>query len=179
MTTTQTSGKGQIQAMKERRLTWHASRIINNHCYIKRIMAEQEAGSTSGNAEGGLYARQRVLEVLGRVRKTGGLPLSEAQKRQFQQWFRTIAARGHTSVDFFRNADEVSYTYRKAFPNPNSRGQYIRALMMYITGLTDNEFAAEYPGFTREGIANMMRKINAEANRERKDYHRGAHPQTH
>jgi hypothetical protein len=115
------------------------------------------------------YDRNHVFEVLSRVRKTGGIPLTENQKQQFQQWFRTLAVRGHTRREFLEDAEHVEKTYKEKFPNPNSRTQFIRAFMMYITGLTDDEFISEYGGLTREQIARTMRKVNTEANLERKE----------
>jgi hypothetical protein len=112
------------------------------------------------------YDRERVMTVLGRVRRMGGLPLTDAQKKQFQGWFRTIAVRGHTTEDFLKDPDYVSKTYRESFPNPMSRGQFIRAFMMYVTGLTNEEFHEEYPSLTRESVTELMKKVNAEANQE-------------
>jgi hypothetical protein len=114
------------------------------------------------------YTKERVTEVIARVKRIGGLPIPPGPLYQFQSLFRTIAKRGGTSVEFLNNRDLMRRAYREQFPNPMTRSQYIRGFLMYLTGLTDEEFSDEFPGLSREDVVHKLQAISTEANKERR-----------
>jgi hypothetical protein len=63
------------------------------------------------------YDRQRVEEVLNRVRASGGLPLHEKAKGQFHVWLKTLIKRGLTAARLLQDPDAVEETY-----TPSSAG---------------------------------------------------------
>lgn len=115
------------------------------------------------------YDRERLLEVLSRLRKTGGIPLDEKKKLRVASWFRTLARRNLVECNALVDAQSVSRSYKEAFPNPMSRGQYTRAFLAYIGGLTDEEYEQEYPTIPRGELVQTMWKITLEAGKERRD----------
>ena len=128
------------------------------------------------------YDRQHVNEILSRVRGSGGLPLSEKAKEQFHVWLKTLMKRKFNTPEFLSDPDTVLDTYKSNFPNPMTRGQYVRSFLAYISGLTDEEFAVFYPNFPlpegRYTLVSTMRRITTEANSERKMMRAGqARPQ--
>ena len=111
-----------------------------------------------------VYDRQRVLAVFDRLRKPGGLRLSDTQKNQKATWFRTLVKRGMVDSEFFsQNKDTVKQAYREAFPNGMTRAQYTRTVISYIGALSDGEYAAEYPTMPREGLVRLVTEITIDA----------------
>jgi len=122
----------------------------------------------NGMANEQLYSRERVTSVIARVRRTGGLPIPARPLDQYQSWFRTLAKRGYVEPDFLRNGDRVRQQFRRDFPNSMTRAQYVRGFLMYLTGLDDAEFAAEFHDLDREGIVRRLQAVSTEANKERR-----------
>lgn len=116
------------------------------------------------------YNRERLLEILSRLRKTGGVPLDEKKRLRVASWFRTLIRRNLVECKALEDAHSVSCNYKTAFPNAMTRGQYTRAFLSYIGGLTDEEYQVEYPTIPRGQLVNMMSRITLEAGQElRKD----------
>jgi hypothetical protein len=113
------------------------------------------------------YSRERVMSIIARVRRIGGLPMPSRPLDQFQSWFRTLAKRGYTQPDFLRDEELVRQTFRRDFPNTMTRSQYVRGFLMYLTGLNDDEFAVEFPGIDREELVKRLQSVGTEANKER------------
>jgi hypothetical protein len=129
-----------------------------------------EEGISSGRpaSDDELYSRERILTVLGRVRRAGGVPLEEKTMRHTACWLRGLALRGYADGALLSDGPAAMETFRESFANPTTRAQYARAIVAYIGGLTDDEFAAEYPDTTRKAIVRLMRDITAEAGKEEK-----------
>ena len=125
-------------------------------------------GSGKQKDLGEKYTRERVTEVIARVKRIGGLPIPPKPLYQYQSFFRTIAKRGGTSIEFLSDKDLMRRSYREQFPNPMTRSQYVRGFLMYLTGLTDKEFSEEFPGLSREDLVRRLQAIGTEANKERR-----------
>lgn len=126
--------------------------------------------NTVGNTEKmhDLYNRERILLVLSRVRKAGGVPMEEKVMQHTASWFRSLALRGFADVSMLHDADGAKSSFRRAFPNTMTRCQYTRAITAYIGGLTDDEFATEYPGTTRAAVVKLMKDIAVDAGKEKR-----------
>jgi hypothetical protein len=109
-----------------------------------------------------LYNRQRLKAIISRVRRPGGLPWGETQVERLVSWFRTLATRGYATNAFLAgNKVCVCQTFTDAYPNLGTRFQYVRAFLNYLQGLTDDEFAVEYPAFTRDQLMSLLNDVKA------------------
>jgi hypothetical protein len=115
-----------------------------------------------------LYTRDRILTVFSRVRKAGGIRLDEKVMQHTASWFRTLALRGFADAALLSDATAAKNAFKGSFPNTTTRCQYARAIVTYLGGLTDEDFAAEYPGATREEIVKLMKDIVVEAGKEKR-----------
>lgn len=115
-----------------------------------------------------VYDRKRIKGILGRLRKPGGLPWNDKQVEQLTTWFRTLANRGYTKSSFFSDPDNVVTTFEAAFTNPMTRCQYTRALLLYLSGLSDAEYEGEYPNIERRNIASILNDITQRAGIQRR-----------
>jgi len=131
---------------------------INNLSRIQSGMQETDE----------LHNRERVLTVFGRLRKAGGVPWSETQIKQLAGWFRTLSSRGFTDQGFITDREGVVRTFEKAYANPMTRCQYTRAFLLYLSGLTDEEYKQEYTTVSRADIASLMNDITRRAGVERR-----------
>jgi len=110
-----------------------------------------------------LYDRQRIIEILGRLRKTGGMPLDEKKRERVASWFRTLVKRNLVECKDLEDGDAVKRTYKEMFPNAMTRGQYTRSFLSYIGGLTDEEYQKEYPTIERSRLVALFTEITVEA----------------
>jgi len=125
-------------------------------------------GRNETKREDARYSKDRILEILSRVRKGGGLALTEEKKRQVTSWFRTIARRGYVTEDFMRDGQRAKTIFKEQFPGPVTRAHYTRSFMIYLEGLSDEEFMQEYPTLSRGDLAATINTISQEAWQERK-----------
>ncbi|KAJ3026713.1 hypothetical protein HDV00_011643 [Rhizophlyctis rosea] len=115
-----------------------------------------------------LHSRKRVSAILERVTKAGGVPLSSAKKYQYTTWFRTLATRGCATASTVSDPEVAKRAFRESFPNPGTRTHYTRAMLVYIQGLTDEEYAVEYPKTPRHELVQLVNDITREAGMERR-----------
>jgi hypothetical protein len=116
-----------------------------------------------------LYSKERILTVLSRVLKPGGIPLDDKIKKHTACWVRGLALRGFADVSLLRDGVAANRAFAEAFSNPPTRGQYARAITTYIGGLTDAEFEMEYPDMTRDHIVRLMKDVTIDAGKEGKE----------
>jgi hypothetical protein len=114
------------------------------------------------------HDRKQIKQVLSRLRKPGGIPWSDKQLEQLTSWFRTLVIRGLTKQEFFENGQEVQRTFKESFENPMTRCQYTRAILLYLTALTDAEFSQQFPDLTRTHIADTLNEITRQAGVQRR-----------
>jgi len=79
-----------------------------------------------------------------------------------------LATRGLTKPAVLENLDSAVQGFENSVPNPVSRAQYIRALLNYLSGLTDVEFADEYPTLTRQSLTDTLKMVSRRAGEERR-----------
>lgn len=103
--------------------------------------------------------RQHVRTVLERVRLPGGVPATEAYIGKLSTWFRTLGSRGWTTAEFMKRPDEVRATFREGFPNVATRRQFIMSFLKYLSGLTDEEYASEYPNMDRQKHVELLHSV--------------------
>lgn len=115
-----------------------------------------------------LYSRQRITSILGRVRKSGGLPLTEEKKYLLTSWFRTLAARGFVAEEFFRDPERAKVTFKETVPNGSTRTNYTRSFLVYLEGLSDEEYQEEYPNIPRRELVELINEMTSSAGRDRK-----------
>jgi hypothetical protein len=129
-----------------------------------------------------LADKEAVSAVMRRSRKTGGVLIKEAQVLQFQQWFRTLAKRGFVTSSFLGDAEKAKKTFREEFPNGMTRGQYVRSILTFFSGLNDDEFPVYFPGLEREKTVDLLLTIGSEGSKEHRsrlaEKHRTAHPRS-
>jgi hypothetical protein len=115
-------------------------------------------------------AEERLNRALQRVLTTGGLPMDDKQRKSYMGWLRTLARRGHLKESFLMDGDGVGDAFTLYFPNPVSRAQYIRAILIYLSGLTVDEWQKEYPQLysQRETLIRSLKGYITSANQERK-----------
>lgn len=111
--------------------------------------------------------KERVKEILSRVRSAGGLKPPESQIDRLASWFRTLAKRGWTGVAFLKDAEGARKSFETAWENPMTRQQYMRAFMRYLSGLNDDEYEAEFPGLDRQGLVTLIQSVTGAATKER------------
>jgi len=113
---------------------------------------------------------ERLDRSLRRVQTTGGLPMKEKQRKCYMGWLRTLTRRGHLQESFLLDDDAINQTFKIYFPNPVSRAQYLRAILMYLSGLTSDEWQAQYPQLVleRERVILSLKSHITSANKERK-----------
>lgn len=131
-------------------------------------VGEVDNGGPDGGGLDGLYHRERLMSILSRVRKGGGLGLTEEKKCQFTTWFRTIATRGYATEEFMKDGKAANEAYKTRFPGPVTRAHYTRSFLVYLEGLTDAEYAKEYPSLPREDLVARITAISQDAWLERK-----------
>jgi hypothetical protein len=112
---------------------------------------------------------ERVKTILNQVRGRGGVPLSDSHIAQLLKSYKTLEKRGGTSPALVADPDALRKTFRDCFPNPHSRGQYARTFLTVLSGLTDIDFAEEYPRCERADLVRVLRGISTEANRDLKE----------
>jgi hypothetical protein len=110
--------------------------------------------------------KERISEVIGRLRGTGGLPLTPDYVKSLIAWLHNLSKRGYLGVDFLRDKEAVHHSFMTSFPNSNTRSQFSRAILSYFSGLTDDEFEAEYPGLTRIQAVDAVRAVAAKATKD-------------
>ena len=120
-----------------------------------------------GNELNELYSSDRIMTVLERIRRPGGIPMEEKTKKHVAYWLRSLVSRGYLDGKLLSNGVAAKEAY-KTFENATTRGQYARAVIAYIGGLTDDEFATEYPHVTRGDAVKLMKDIIAKGGRETK-----------
>jgi hypothetical protein len=113
------------------------------------------------------YSREHIMTVLGRVRRSGGIPMEEKTRKHVACWLRGLALRGYIDGKLLGDTNAAKEAF-KTFENPTTRAAYARAVVTYIGGLTDEEFTAEYPDVTRNAVVRSMKDIAAEAGKESK-----------
>ena len=116
--------------------------------------------------------KERITEVINRLRGTGGLPLAPTYVKSLTAWMCTMAKRGYLDSDFLRDKDRVRETFMKQYPNPNSRAQFSRAILAYFSGLTDDEFQKEYSRLSRKDAVEAVRSVATGANKQKNDFFR-------
>ena len=114
------------------------------------------------------YSKERILTVLGRVRRAGGIPMEEKTMKHVACWLRGLGLRGLIDGKLLGDASAAKEAYR-TFENPTTRGQYARAVISYIGGLTDDEFSSEYPDIARGDVVRLMKDIITESGKEVKE----------
>jgi len=112
-----------------------------------------------------LINKDKIDELVQRLRGTGGLPLSPSYTKSLKAWLAMIASRGWLEESFLCNKDVVVQTFKDSFPNPGTRSNFSRAVLMYFSALTDDEFAATYPKMTRREAVSIIRAVATEANK--------------
>jgi hypothetical protein len=114
------------------------------------------------------HGRERVKAVMDRVMIFGGVPPDPAYTDKLSTWFRGLVKRGHASAELASDPDRFRRTYEEAYPNAGTRSSYVKAFMKYISGLTADEFAAEYPGLERRDVVSLLRSVTLKTSMERK-----------
>jgi len=117
-----------------------------------------------------LTDKEAVCAVMRRSRKTGGVLIKEPQVQQFQSWFRTLSRRGYVEPSFLRDADRAKRTFRTEFPNGMTRGQYVRSVLTFFSGLDDDDFPLYFPGLDREEAVNLLLEIGSEGSKDHRKY---------
>lgn len=123
----------------------------------------------TGPQESALYqtpTKERIRELVGRLRGTGGLPLTPGYAKSTMSWMQMMAKRGYLNVDFLEDHERVKATLTTAFPNSSSRSQFCGVILLYFSALTDEEFAEEYPGLTRRDAVDTVRAVASRANKD-------------
>jgi len=110
--------------------------------------------------------KEAVCTVMRRSRKTGGVLIKESQVQQFQAWFRTLAKRGYVTSAFLQDKDKVRETFRREFPNGMTRGQYVRSILTYFSGLDEVDFPKQFPDIDREETVNDLLRIASEGSKD-------------
>jgi hypothetical protein len=113
-----------------------------------------------------LTDKEAVCAIMRRCRKTGGVPIKEVQVQQFQAWFRTLARRGYVTSAFLRDADVVKRTFKGEFTNGMTRGQYVRSVLTFFSGLNDEDFSLYFPDLNRERTVNLLLEVGSEGTRD-------------
>ena len=111
--------------------------------------------------------REHVLTVLSRLRERGGLPLTEKKRAHVASWFRTLVKRGLVDCSAVEDEDGLKRKYHEAFPNAMTRGQYARAALSYVGGLTDAEYERQYPTVPRSRFVALFKELTIEGGRDR------------
>jgi hypothetical protein len=113
--------------------------------------------------------KERISDVIDRFRGVGGLPPSPTYVKSLKYWLSGLSRRGFLQVDFLSNKERVRDTFMEAFPNSSSRSQFTRAILTFISLLTDEEFQHEFPGLSREDAVRAVRAVAKVANKDRND----------
>jgi len=124
--------------------------------------------STSPPEREDLYSRQRVMTILGRVRRSGGIPLTEEKKSLLTSWFRTLAGRGFVSEDLLTDPERAKAKFKETVPNGSTRTNYTRSFLLYIDGLTDEEYQQEYKNIPRVELVKLINAMTSIAWQDRK-----------
>lgn len=127
---------------------------------------QEEKEDIAQNAIAGTVSKDRIQELVGRLRSTGGLKLKPAYAKSLTSWLNLLSKRGYLDVEFLKDREKVKATFYSAFPNPNTRSQFSRAILTYFYTLTDEEFASEYPGLTRENAVDNVGYVATRANQD-------------
>jgi hypothetical protein len=75
--------------------------------------------------------------------------------------------RGLVDCTLLEDGDELKRKYHEAFPNAMTRGQYARAALSYVGGLTDAEYDRQYPTVPRSRFVALFRDLTIEGGRDR------------
>jgi hypothetical protein len=111
--------------------------------------------------------KERIKQVLSRVRSAGGLTAPEKQIEGLTVWFRTLVKKGYTKVSFLSDREEAGKAFVAAYPNPMTRQQYMRAFIRYLSGLHDDEYETEFPGLDRTQLVTLLQGVTSAATKER------------
>jgi len=111
--------------------------------------------------------KERISEVIDRLRGPGGLPPSPAYVKSLKYWLHGLNRRGFLNVAFLSNKDLVRETFLVQFPNSSTRSQFTRAILALFALLTDEEFCSEFPGLSREDAVGAVRAVAKVANLDR------------
>jgi len=109
--------------------------------------------------------KARIVELVGRLRGTGGLPLSEPYAKCLRSWLQTLSSRGWLDVNFLKNKQLVHSSFVSTLPNSGTRSNFSRAILQYFAALTDSEFESEFPGLSRQEAVDNVRLVATEANK--------------
>lgn len=115
-----------------------------------------------------LYTRERIGNIIGRLRGLGGMPQKTEYTYRLTTWFRTLSMRGLVSAEFLSNPENVISTFNENFPKCTTRSQYAMTFLKYLTALTDKEYKEEYPNIERAEVVALLKGIISEASKERK-----------
>jgi hypothetical protein len=140
------------------------------HLSRKHLLQEDPLQEDSRKGDEGCqekYTREHFMTILSRVRRSGGIPMEEKTRKHVASWLRGLALRGFVDGKLLSDGPATKDAFR-TFDNPTTRGQYARAIVAYIGGLTDDEFSLEYPDVTRGAVVKLMKDIATEAGRENK-----------
>lgn len=110
-------------------------------------------------SENTLHDRKRVKAVLTKARRPGGVAWSDAQTEQMTSWFRTLVMRGLTNYKLMSDGLSFKSAFEKTFPNRMTRCQYKRTYLAYLSGLTEEEFATEYPDLQRDYVVALLNDV--------------------
>jgi hypothetical protein len=114
-------------------------------------------------------SRERIQELVGRLRGTGGLKLKPPYAKNLTSWLNTLSKRGYLHVQFLKDREMFKDTFLSVFPNPNTRSQYTHAMLSYFSALTDDDFQQEYLDLSREEAVESVRQVAAQANKHNND----------
>lgn len=121
------------------------------------------------NALASSVSKERIQELVGRLRGTGGLKLKPAYAKNLTSWLNTLSRRGYLHIDFLKNMETFQATFLSVFPNPSTRSQYTHAMLSYFSALSDDDFRHEYRGMSREEAVENVRQVAAQANKHNND----------
>ena len=108
--------------------------------------------------------KERIRELVGRLRGTGGMPLAQNYAKSLRTWLTTLRNRGFLAEEFLQDTARVRETLCSSFPNSSSRSQFSRTILLYFYALTDEEFSDTYPNLTRKDAVDAVKAVASKAN---------------
>jgi hypothetical protein len=112
------------------------------------------------------YSKERIAELVSRLRGTGGLPLAPSLSKNLNSWLGTMARRGYLKPEFLKDKDLIASEFMKAYPKPSSRSHFAHAILQYFAALTDDEFAEEYGDLSRWEAVHNVKAVAGPANKD-------------